>query len=233
MRTVSSGAARLARYDDIAEWYLPWVGPSPGLIVDHAAGMIAERLDGQRWLDVACGAGRTSRELARRGGTVVGVDLSRHLVETARAEQRADMLAISYRVADITQVADWWDGTPFDGAACEMAFMDIDDLDGTVAAVSKVLRPDGMFRISMVHPCFPGNDAGLSSWPPDRGHGAEGYWRSADHNPDGVRIRVGSSHRTLATYLNALLGRGLLLERIWEPPAEVPTWLMLALRRTR
>jgi len=222
---------RQARYDEIAEWYLPWVGPSPGLVLDATAGMISERLDGQRWLDVACGAGRTSRELAQRGAIIIGVDLSDRLIAMARAEEEGNRLGIGYRVRDITLVADWWDGILFDGAVCEMAFMDIDDLDGTVAAVSRVLRPDGSFVVSMVHPCFPGNTGGLSSWPPDRGYGAEGYWTSPDHNPDGVRIRVGSSHRTLATYLNVLRDAGFVLEHVHEPPSDVPTWLVLALRR--
>jgi hypothetical protein len=48
-----------ARYDPIAEWYLPWVGTSPGLICDRTIGVMADRLDGQHWLDAACGAGRT------------------------------------------------------------------------------------------------------------------------------------------------------------------------------
>ena len=38
-----------------------------------------------------------------------------------------------------------WDGELFDGATCEMALMDIDDLEGTVNAVARVLRPDGVF----------------------------------------------------------------------------------------
>ena len=83
----------------------------------------------------------------------------------------------------------------------------------------------------MVHPCFPGNEAGLSSWPPERSYFAEGWWTSAAHNPAGVRIRVGSSHRTLSTYLNALVESGFSLERIVEPPAPVPTFLLLKSRR--
>ena len=44
-----------------------------------------------------------------------------------------DSLGIDYRVADVTEPDQWWDGTFFDGAVCEMAMMDIDDLPGTVA----------------------------------------------------------------------------------------------------
>jgi len=42
---------------------------------------------------------------------------------------------------------------------------------------------------------------------------------------------VGSSHRTLSTDLNALLEAGFSLERIVEPPAPLPTFLLLESRR--
>jgi SAM-dependent methyltransferase len=221
-----------ARYDGIAGWYVPWVGTSAGLVCDAAMAIMPSRLDGQKWLDVACGAGRTSRELARRGAQVVGVDLSRSLVAQALANEIGEPLGIAYHVADITGPVGWWDQQSFDGAVCEMAFMDIDDLPGTLTTVAQVVHPGGTFLVSVVHPCFPGNEAGLSSWPPGQGYQTEGFWTSSDHNPDGIRIRVGSNHRTLATYMNAFLDAGFALERVREPKADVPTWLVLALRRT-
>lgn len=223
--------SKMARYDEFAEWYGRWVEDAPGLIADPALGRLPAELGGQRWLDLACGAGRTSRELARRGAAVLGVDLSREMVALARHADTSRQIA--YVVADINRPSEWWDGRPFDGATCEMAFMDIDDLEGTVAAVARVLRPGGRFLASLINPCFPGNEAGLSSWPPERGYTAEGFWRSPQHNPDGVRSRVGSNHRTLSTYLNALIEAGFDLERAAEPPASVPTWLILACRRGR
>ena len=221
-----------ARYDGIAEWYIPWVGTSPGLACATAVDMVPSRLDSELWLDVACGAGRTSRELAQRGAAVVGIDLSERLIAIAREYDAQQQLGVTFRVADIVQLADWWNGVPFDGAICEMAFMDIDDFDGTVAAVSRALRAHAGFVVSLLHPCFPGNAAGLSSWPPDLGYAAEGYWTSKQHNPEGVRLRVGSSHRTLATYLNTFVRHGFALERVHEAATDVPTKLVLALRRT-
>jgi hypothetical protein len=161
------------------------------------------------------------------------LDLSERLIAKAQAEVGSTPAKIEYRVGDITEVGHWWDGQPFDGATCEMAYMDIDDLVGTVRSVSTVVRPQAPFLVSLVHPCFPGNDAGLSSWPPERGYDVEGFWTSADHNPEGVRIRVGSSHRMLSTYLNAHLEAGFVLEHVHEPPTPVPTWLVLAFRRSR
>jgi SAM-dependent methyltransferase len=50
-------------------------------------------------------------------------------------------------------------------------------------------------------------------------------------SPDGVRIRVGATHRTLSTVLNALLGAGLDAEYFAEPPAPVPLYLLWRCRR--
>ncbi|MBB4921927.1 hypothetical protein [Kitasatospora kifunensis] len=47
---------------------------------------------------------------------------------------------------------------------------------------------------------------------------AEGFWRS--DNPQAVR-RAGNQHRTLSTYLTALLRHGFLLEAVTEPAPTV------------
>ncbi len=223
---------RAARYDDIAAWYRSWVGAhGDGLIAENIDELVPRSIRGARVLDVACGHGRASRALGRRGATVVGVDLSAELIAHARRTEASNPLGINYCVADVAQCDQWWNGTLFDGAVCEMAMMDIDDLEGTLDAIALVVRPGGWFLISMVHPCFPGNDAGLSSWPPDRSYFDEGWWTSPDHNPDGVRIRVGSSHRTLSTVVNTLIAARLSIEQVVEPPAPVPTYLLLSCRR--
>ena len=222
---------RKARYDTIADWYPGWVGDGAGLIAEGVGGLLPHTVRGARVLDVACGHGRASRGLARLGAHVVGVDISAELIGQARAREAAQPQGISYESADVADPDQWWDGSLFDGAVCEMAMMDIDDLQGTVDAVARTVRSGGWFVVSMVHPCFPGNEAGLSSWPPDGSYIDEGWWTSPDHNPEGVRIRVGSSHRTLSTYLNALIDAGFHLERAVEPPSPVPTILLLRCRR--
>jgi len=169
------------------------------------------------------------RSLLRRAGALpLGLALAPAIVGTARA---AGPENITYIHADVTGHLAWWDGRPFDGCTCELALMDIDDLAGTLSAVTAVLRPGGWFVASIVHPCFPGHEHGRSSWPPGQGYESEGWWTSPDHNPDGVRIRVGATHRKLSTFLNALLDAGLEAEHFVEPPAPVPTYLLWRCRR--
>ena len=219
-------ARALARYDEFAEWYEQWIGDAPSLIA--AQDGLLPPVAGARVLDLACGQGRMSRYLARRGADVLGVDVSAAMLSKARA---AGPAGITYLRADVTGAPTWWDGQPFDGCTCELALMDIDDLAGALATVAAVLRPGGWFVASIVHPCFPGNGRGQSSWPPGGGYEREGWWTSPGHNPEGVRIRVGATHRKLSTVLNALRDAGLEAERFAEPPAAVPTYLLWRCRR--
>jgi SAM-dependent methyltransferase len=219
-------AQAVARYDEFAEWYEQWIGDSPPLIAAQAGLMPA--VTGERVLDIACGQGRMSRYLARLGAEVTGVDISSAMLGKARAQGPDD---ITYIRADVTGRPVWWDGRPFAGCTCELALMDIDDMEGTLSTVATVLRPGGWFVASIVHPCFPGNERGRSSWPPEEGYEREGWWSSPDHNPDGARIRGGATHRKLSTVLNALLDAGLPAERFAEPPAAVPAFLLWRCRR--
>jgi SAM-dependent methyltransferase len=216
-----------ARYDGFAEWYEQWSSDKPALIA--AQDGLLPAVAGDRVLDIGCGHGRMSRHLASLGAEVTGVDISAEMLGRARA---AGPASIAYIHADVTGDPAWWDGRPFDGCTCEMALMDIDDLAGALSAVTAVLRPGGWFVASIVHPCLAGREQGASSWPPGQGYESEGWWISPeDHNPEGVRIRVGASHRKLSTYLNALLGAGLEPECFVEPPAAVPTYLLWRCRR--
>lgn len=224
-------------YDAVAAWYDEWASWPTGLL-DFARGLLPKDLTDRRVLDVACGSGRLSRGLQGAGAHVVGVDVSLEQIRKARSltGTTGSVVAanpIDYHHADIADVEAWWDGSPFDAAACEMALMDIADLDAAVQAISTVLRPGAPFAATVVHPCFPGNAGGLSSWPPDRGYSVEGFWTSADHNPDGIRLHVGSYHRTLSTYLNTFIDAGFTIERLVEADATVPLVLAVGCRRRR
>jgi SAM-dependent methyltransferase len=203
-----------ARYDEIAEFYTGQVSD-----IDPATAAVlalAGDVAGARLLDVACGAGRLSRELARRGADVTGVDISARMVALAGTASE-----VAYVVGDIATVAV---GAGYDGVVCNWGLSDIDDLDGALDAVVRALRPGGFFACCILHPCFPGLDAAqiASSWPPG-GYFTEGWWATVAAR-SGIRRRVGANHRTLATYLNALTGRGLAVTEVREPEPPAP-WL--------
>ena len=55
---------------------------------------------GERILDLSTGTGWTSRVVARRGATVVGVDIAAELLDAAPAKADAEALRIEYRLGD-------------------------------------------------------------------------------------------------------------------------------------
>lgn len=159
-----------ARYDAVADFYEQF---APDAYDDPPMAALLRLLGDVRGcslLDLACGHGRLARELARRGGQVVGADLSAALLAKAREREAAQPLQIRYVQADVA-APQALPGAHFDGVGCSFGLSDIDDLDGAIATVARVVRPDGFFAFSIVHPCFPGWEArqALPSWQPGRG----------------------------------------------------------------
>jgi SAM-dependent methyltransferase len=215
------------RYDAIADWYVAFTqdwDPKP-------LALLPGDLRGLRILDLACGYGTASRYLAQLGAHVTGLDISVGLLSRARQIEAGQPLGIRYIHGDAASTQ-WWDGVAYDGVLCNMAFMDIDDLDGTLATVAAVLAPGGWFSFSVFHPCYPGGPegswSGLPSWHPERGYAWEGWWSTAG---EGVRGRAGENHRMLSTYLNATLQAGLILEEVAERGSSVPVTFIARCRR--
>jgi SAM-dependent methyltransferase len=155
-----------------------------------------------------------ARALARRGARVVGADISQALLDRARAEELREPLGITYLRMDAASGSSL-PGETFDAVACNHGLADITDLDGALATVARVLAPSGRFAFSILHPCFPGWDRDApSSWPREKGYQAEGWWLGRS---PGIRGKVGSSHRTLSTYLNSLVRHELAIEEVAEP----------------
>lgn len=209
-----------ARYDDVADFYTEgWrdaiEDPASVALLD-----LVGDVDGAHVLDVACGHGRVTRELARRGADVVGVDVSGVLIAKAEVLEAERPLGIRYVHADISRT-DALDPGAFDAATCNFGLSDIDDLDGCVMAVARALRRGGRFVFAILHPCFAGAGDVSGSWPSTGRYHDEGRW-SADGSLSTLRRQVGANHRTLSTYLNTLLRHGLRPDKLVEPkPAEV------------
>lgn len=143
------------------------------------------------------------------------------MIDLARGHRPPPGAAVSYVVDDAQRLATFASGS-FDGVTCQLALMDIPDLGATLASIRRVLRARGWFVLVIGHPCFLAPDAVPTERADGRpavsvsGYFDERFWRSA--NPDGVR-RAGNHHRTLATYLNALVLDGFALEEVDEPVA--------------
>lgn len=121
----------------------------------HEADFVVERLElepGERILDVGCGHGRHSLELARRGLRVAGVDLSPRSLEHARAAAVAEGLEADFERRDMRELD--FDGE-FDAVVNLFAafgyFDDDADDERVVRGVARALRPGGRFLIETLN----------------------------------------------------------------------------------
>ena len=98
-------------------------------------------------LDVPCGGGRLSLELASRGYRVTGVDISLPLLEDAGARSDVQQLPINWEHRDMRDLP--WQGE-FDGAVCfwnSFGYFDERGNADFLRAVSSTLKPGARFLL--------------------------------------------------------------------------------------
>jgi ubiquinone/menaquinone biosynthesis C-methylase UbiE len=211
----------IARYDGVADYYASgWTDDLSDPVTTSLFDLLGD-IAKQQVLDVACGHGRISRGLARKGASVTGVDVSAAMLGKAEESERKEPLGIRYLQADAASPG-LLDGEQYDAAVCSMGLADIDDLDGALTNLGRLVRPGGVFAFAMLHPCFPGIEGVSAAWPSDGTYYDERYWQ-ADASLSTLRQQVGANHRTLSTYLNTLHRHGFTLTQTAEPePAIEP-----------
>lgn len=104
---------------------------------------VLELNTGDKVLDVPCGEGRLSLELASRGYRLTGLDITPPLLEDARRQADERGLDIAFKGLDMRHLP--WEGE-FDGAFCFWGSFGYFDDDGNrefLGALSRVLKPDG------------------------------------------------------------------------------------------
>jgi SAM-dependent methyltransferase len=120
---------------------------------------------GMRVLDVGCGPGRHSNELARRGIAAHGVDISERFVEIARASGEATFERLDAR------------RLPFDGefdaaiSLCQGAFglLGGDDDVTVLAGMARSVKPGGLVAVSAFNAYFQVRFLEDSTFDADRG----------------------------------------------------------------
>jgi SAM-dependent methyltransferase len=134
-----------ARYDAAADFYVRGfasVDDPASLALLEILGPVA----GLHVLDVACGHGRMTRELAQQGASVVGIDISGVLISKAVETEQNEPLGIRYVHEDVT-TADFLGNGEFDAVTCNFGLSDIDDLDAAVTANQRCAAARRLLRL--------------------------------------------------------------------------------------
>ena len=181
--------------------------------------LAASELSGaRRILDVGCGDGQISRLAHALDGVevVIGVDPTWNQI--AVASDRGGATGFASAFADELPFPD----DSFDAVVACLVFEHIDEVDGAIAEVARVLEPGGRFCLFLNHPLLQTPDSG---WIDDQVmEPPEQYWRIGPYLVEaetieevelGVHIRF--IHRPLSRYVNALAANGLYIEQMVEP----------------
>ena len=203
-------------------WQDNFTGGADAEYVDQIVPLARQLLAGhERVLDVGAGEGQIARQLCADGARVVGIDPTRSQLDAARA-----------RGADVGYVLAGGAALPcadrsFDAVLACLVFEHIDDLEGAVAEVARVLRPGGRFVLFLNHPLLqtPGSGFIEDHTTDDR------YWRIGAYLAEQSLVEevqkdvfIPFVHRPLHRYVNALAAVGLLIEE-WHEPSPPPSYL--------
>src|SRR5262245_836199 len=110
------------------------------------------RVGGLTGLDIGCGEGHNTRQVAERGARVTAIDIAEVFIRYARDVKQATTAPIYYFVASAVELP-FAAGT-FDFATAFMSLMDVPETDLVLAEAYRVLKPGGFLQFSIAHPCF-------------------------------------------------------------------------------
>ena len=210
--------------DDLWELHADWwqEGFTEGADAEYEEQILPlarQHLEGStRVLDVGTGEGQVARLV---GDRATGVDPT--YAQIAAAHRRAGGPAYARADAAALPFAD----SSFDTVVACLVFEHIDDVDGAIYEVSRVLQDNGRFLFFLNHPLLQTPNSG---WIDDTIL-EEQYWRIGPYLTEDKTIEevekdvfIPFVHRPLSRYVNTLTANGLYVTRM-EEPAPPPGFL--------
>lgn len=177
---------------------------------------------GKKAIDLGCGGGQNAIALAKSGADVTAIDFSTNQLAEAERLAISSKVNVQFLRRDITDLTGLPDNS-FDLAlsACAMAF--VKDLGGAIAEVARILKDDGKFILSVMHPMqyiLDGDQDSMTfnSTFPFRPRLLRWNWEFPQ-----AKARFQHYLRSVADYHNTLVESGLIVTRILEPKPTLQT----------
>jgi ubiquinone/menaquinone biosynthesis C-methylase UbiE len=192
---------------------------------------ILPAIAGLSGVDIGCGEGYNTRLLAKNGAKVTALDISQIFIQHAKQLEKQEPLGINYLVASGVELP--FPDSAFDFVTGFMSFMDIPETGCVLAEAYRILKPGGFLQFSITHPCYDTphrrnlRDENGTTYAIEvgdyfqnlQGDVVEWLFSAA---PMEVREKLPKFKaprftRTLGQWLNLLIDKGFILERIEEP----------------
>ena len=173
-------------------------------------------------LDAGCGEGYFSRILAKSEAVVTAVDYSERMLEIAK-ERTAFELPIDYRHGNCEDLY-FLEDKSFDIIVSNMVIHDLPNYEIAFQEMQRLLVDGGFFVFSILHPCFMTPESGWER----TDEGEKLFWKVDKYFHEdiyeqamGGKEKILYFHRTLTSYVNAIIATGFSIESIVEPkPSE-------------
>ncbi|ACB85734.1 class I SAM-dependent methyltransferase [Natranaerobius thermophilus] len=119
--------------------------------VEEAEGLTGIR-PGAKILDLGCGNGRHAIELAKKGYSVVGIDVAELYLEEARKRSQKEGLQIEYRLQRGSELTETDEYDMIFAYNHTLGFMSPEELMDHFAKIYKALKPQGVFFLKTAGP---------------------------------------------------------------------------------
>ncbi len=119
---------------------------------------LLELKPGEEVIDMGCGQGYFSRELAKAGVKVLGIDIGAELISLAKTQAGKNENYLVLSAEKLNGVS----GSSFDAAICVLALQNMKNLPAAISEMSRVLKPKGRAVLVLNHPTF--RIPGASAW---------------------------------------------------------------------
>lgn len=162
-------------------------------------------------LDAGCGNGEHTHILSQKGGSVVGCDGSVEMLKLAKSKYP------SYRFDNVNLLNHMpYQNNEFDIVLCNLVLMDIDPIDNVISEFYRIIKNNGVFFFSIVHPAFYNaiwerNEQGVALSKKVSNYIThlaiqQNFWGNTMH-----------FHRPISYYFNKISDLGFSLKNMFEP----------------
>lgn len=131
------------------ELYARWRGSELGAITERLERGLVLELAGEvrdrKILDIGCGDGDLAIELAKRGASVSGIDLSAAMIDAARERAKKNHADITFDVGTANKLP--FSSNQFDLVTAITILCFVDDAPPVFQEIARVLRPGGRLVI--------------------------------------------------------------------------------------
>ncbi|MGN4128232.1 class I SAM-dependent methyltransferase [Lysinibacillus sphaericus] len=214
----------IKRWNRHAESYTASYDEQGGLhrevLLNPAIFSLLDDVKGKKLLDAGCGEGYLSRILAKKGAIITAVDYAEKMLEIAKQRTNSDE-EIDYKQGNCEKL-DFLTDAQYDIIVSNMVLQDLENYEAALSEMYRLLQQGGSFIFSILHPCFVTPNSG---WVRNEQVNKQ-YWKVQRYFYEGVydqRFPIDSDekvvfyHRTLTSYLKAIIKVGFTVEDVIEP----------------